>query len=302
MLTPTSLEMRACCVDGTHAALLAPPVSLASCVFAYITRSTLGVPSLSEPQRMNHFAATPYCSISWFVRGECNKIWIGGSEADFCFDPVLFCGPMTQPSASFHPGPVDIFVLILKPGALHLLTGVDIAAYTDRLVSFNQVFDADWQAMARQVQEAPDHARRIALIEEFIAPRWSAARGRNVLRSNRFLDHLNGLAMGAVASGWAGSVRQLERRVKEWTGLPLRHLRRLQRAERAFYQASSAHQSGELSWAHVAADVGYADQAHLCRETRRVTGLSTTELTEKIMRDESYWAYRLLRGTKVRDG
>lgn len=290
------------CVAGTHAALHAPPVSLASCIFAYITRSTLEAPLLSAHQRMNHFAAMQYCAISWFVRGECERVWIGDEETDFSFNPVLFCGPITKPSASLHRAQVDIFTLVLMPGALHLMTGIDIAAYTDRILPFDQVFDVSWQDLARRVQEAPGHAQRIALIEEFIAPLWNASRTRSVLRWNWLLDHLHGLAIGAMASGWAGSARQLERRIKAWSGLPLRNLRRLQRAEQAFYQASAARQSGELSWAHVAADAGYADQAHLCRETRRVTGLSATELTEKIMHEESYWAYRLLRGMNNRDG
>jgi AraC-like DNA-binding protein len=44
----------------------------------------------------------------------------------------------------------------------------------------------------------------------------------------------------------------------------------------------------------VALKAGYADQAHLCRETQRVTGQSPTALVRGVQGDdESYWLYRL---------
>jgi AraC-like DNA-binding protein len=38
---------------------------------------------------------------------------------------------------------------------------------------------------------------------------------------------------------------------------------------------------------------GYADQAHLCRETRRITGFAPEALRRQMTTAESLWAYRL---------
>lgn len=37
----------------------------------------------------------------------------------------------------------------------------------------------------------------------------------------------------------------------------------------------------------------YANQSHLCRETRRLTGFSPDELRRRIHGDEGFWLYRL---------
>lgn len=41
------------------------------------------------------------------------------------------------------------------------------------------------------------------------------------------------------------------------------------------------------------ADTGYADQSHLSRETRRITGFPPGELRRRIIEDESFWVYRI---------
>jgi AraC-like DNA-binding protein len=52
---------------------------------------------------------------------------------------------------------------------------------------------------------------------------------------------------------------------------------------------------GELNWAALAAEAGYADQSHLCRESRRVTGFSPAELLRLLQEDERFWVYRVWR-------
>jgi hypothetical protein len=51
--------------------------------------------------------------------------------------------------------------------------------------------------------------------------------------------------------------------------------------------------AGKPSWRDIAARGGDADQAHLCRETKEITGLSPTELVRAGQEDESYWVYRI---------
>jgi AraC-like DNA-binding protein len=83
--------------------------------------------------------------------------------------------------------------------------------------------------------------------------------------------------------------------VKAWAGLPLRELRAASRAEAAFLQVAATQHDPGFEWAGVAADAGYADQSHLCRETRRLTGFSPEDLRRRMETDEAFWAYRVWR-------
>ena len=47
-----------------------------------------------------------------------------------------------------------------------------------------------------------------------------------------------------------------------------------------------------LNWSDVAIDSGCADQAHLCREIRRITGLSPQALRHALRTQEGFWIYR----------
>lgn len=52
------------------ARLLAPRLSLASCVRAYISRSTVGCAPLADRERFNRYPASPLCSITWVLQGD----------------------------------------------------------------------------------------------------------------------------------------------------------------------------------------------------------------------------------------
>lgn len=98
----------------------------------------------------------------------------------------------------------------------------------------------------------------------------------------RFDDWAHGLAVRAARSGRGCSLRQIERRIKAWTGKPLRGPRTLGRAERAFFAAVMDSDLDHPDWAEVASLAGYADQPHLCREIKRVTGFSPQDLSRRV--------------------
>jgi AraC-like DNA-binding protein len=109
-----------------------------------------------------------------------------------------------------------------------------------------------------------------------------------------YSDWAQSLALRAATSGLGRSLRQVERRIKRWTGQPLRELRGLSRAERAFHDSIMSEKAGiETNWSEVASNTGYADQSHLCRQTRRFTGFPPEELRRRAYTDETFWVYRL---------
>ena len=157
---------------STTARLIAPRVSLASCVRAYIVRSTVGVP-LARHERYNYFPATPSCCITWFIKGTAER----PSAGERVPGPMVFRGPHTIPTISYNPGQVRTFMMLLVPDALRAMTGIEAGQHVNRLSAARDVFDAAWLSMFRSVLDAPDDATRVQLIERFIDPRWQAARG-----------------------------------------------------------------------------------------------------------------------------
>jgi len=79
--------------------------------------------------------------------------------------------------------------------------------------------------------------------------------------------------------------------MRTMTGWSARALRGLARAEDALLLAAHSRQP-RVNWAGIAAEAGYADQSHLCRELRRYTGFSPQQLWRGVPKEEDLWVYR----------
>lgn len=280
-----------------------PRLSLAACIRAVMVRDTRGV-ALTDLQRFNHFPASPLCAISWWFSGSSEQVLAVGPGHEHLAGlqelprqpmpgRVVFSGPHTVPTTSWCPGEVHGMMLMLLPDAVHALTGLAPEQFVNRLVAAETVLPPAWLAWCDAVQQAPDDEQRVQRIEDFLDPLWQQVRPRQALAAHRYADWAQGLMLRAAASGPGRSLRQVERRIKRWAGLPMRELQGISRAERMFFQVLAAEQAGELRWAELAVDGGYTDQSHLCRATRRVTGFAPEALRRGIERDERFWAYRL---------
>jgi len=275
-------------INGTAAAssrrgqsqLIAPRLSLGSCVRGFAARSTLAC-DLEPSQRFNHLPASPACAVTWFIEG--SAVW---AESGAPAARIAFCGPRTRPVTSINPGSVE---------TLNALMGFQPARLVNRSCDAADVFGSEWLAMLNAVFDKSHPAERVRLVEDFLEPRWRAVQAERWSSAGTYRDWAEGLAMRALTSGVGRSVRQTNRRIRAWAGLPLGSLLGLSRAERALIDAQIAYAHGRVKWADVAADAGYADQSHLCRDARRVTGLSPQQLLERIESDESFWIYRLWR-------
>ena len=90
-------------------------------------------------------------------------------------------------------------------------------------------------------------------------------------------------------------MRQMERRIRVWTGQSMRSLYSDARAEIAFFLAMDEAETrdGQIDWIRVADEAGFTDQSHFCREVRRRTGCTPNELKRRVQEDESFWIYRI---------
>jgi len=274
--------------------------TLAACLRGTLVRSTVGH-VLGDAQRINRFPASPLCSLSWFEgRSEClvpeRPDTMPGLHSPR--EPIpgrwVLAGPQTRPSTSYCAGPTHAMMVMFMPDALHQLTGLEPGALTDRMVDAQTLLPPNWIAMCEAVQHQPDDAARMDCLEAFLEPRWQACRPAQPLHTQRYGDWAMHLAQRAALSAPGRSLRQLERRIKRWAGLPLRELRGFGKAEQAFFDTIAADTAGAtVRWADVAAGAGFSDQSHLCRVTRRITGYAPQALYDGIHGDEAFWAYRI---------
>jgi AraC-like DNA-binding protein len=284
----------------TVARLLVPARDLSACMPAYLWRDTLAAAQLSEAQRSSWFPATPLCGLTWTLAGDGWQLDEQGRHTPLP-GPCLVTGPRSGPTRYLSHAGVRCFMAAITPEALQALTGLEPGTLKDRSVALGEGLGergAPWQALNRQLLVAADAAECQRLLEDFVRPRWQAIRADPAQAVPAALQHhdqdwLQHLMLRAVAAGHGRSLRQVERRIKQWSGQSLRALRGISRAEAAFVQVRRELDEGRLVWAALAQEAGYADQAHLCRESRRITGFSPEELRRRLDHEEAFWAYRV---------
>jgi AraC-like DNA-binding protein len=142
----------------------------------------------------------------------------------------------------------------------------------DQLVDVAPDLEALWPSRA-----AKELADRIASNPAAAFESWMVGRydfgavdplGRRILAMGE-----HGLTASAIAERVGLSVRQLHRRCTSLFGYGPRRLSRVLRMRRALDAARRG-----ASLADIAADCGFADQAHLCRETLDLAGTTPTLL------------------------
>ena len=264
-----------------------PAATLQACVRGFVVRRIRGA---ADTEHLSHFPATASCSVNWFVEGSARRL----NDSQSTQARIVFRGPQTRPVLVRHRGPLHMFILLLAPDALWWLTGADVERHLNRICPLAAALDDSWQAMALDVLRAACDEERVRIVEKFLEPRWRAARSTRPAYwgpARRHGEWSRAAMSRARTFSKARSKRQLERRMRSITGWSARALRGLARVEEALLLAARSTQS-RVNWARIAAEAGYADQSHLCRELRRYTGLTPQQLWRRVPDDEELWVYK----------
>jgi AraC-like DNA-binding protein len=269
-------------------------MSLSGCVLGVVIRDTRHL-TLADSQRYNYFPATPMCTLTWFFEG-CGKMVEPPSEGTpgTMLPNLIFSGPFQTPPVSWNPGPVHAMMLVLYPEAVSALAGRDMGSYLDKTVPAEEVLDARWLALCEEVFRAPGDADRFALIQERLDGWWQSVRPTSTPAGNLMEDWVRTITLRAATSGLGRGIRQVERRIRAWTGQTNRELQHLIRIERLYFNALAAREEGKLDWAGMADEAGFSDQSHMGRQLRRHTGFAPAQIMRLIEEEEAFWPYRVL--------
>lgn len=284
--------------ESPYSRLYLPPPALQDAVVAIIRRDTRGF-ELNDAQRLNHFPASPLVCLSWYREFDAGLVeatpngplWRPFGAA------LILSGSQSSPSASWAPTTGHGGMLCFTADAAQALLGVELSAVHDRFLSASDLLGDAWRPFLDALLNADDDAATLEALEQHLAPRWLAVRGRNstIASLRQAGRHWVG-RLARQASEWrqTHSPRQVERRIKSYSGRSLREWQSLVKTEGVFFAAREQYEAGQaFDWAALAQDEGFADQAHLSRVVKRITGFSPSDFAQRFIEDESFWMYRL---------
>jgi AraC-like DNA-binding protein len=160
-----------------------------------------------------------------------------------------------------------------RPGGFRPFLGAPVARITDRFLGLADVFGPAGTTLERAVLRADDAPGMAAAVDEFLCARAP--------EPDPMMEAVAAMVDDITAEPALTTVDDLARR----TGL---HTRRLQRLFAEYVgvgpkwvirrcrlqEAAERAERGPVDWAELAAELGYADQAHFTRDFTATVGLS----------------------------
>lgn len=214
--------------------------------------------------------------------------WSGGAETrvlpDACVDVVfdgeqlVVAGPQTVSRvvpATEHPYRCGVRFRVASAGAV---LGLPAARLLDLNVAVGEVWNGDGRRLEDRVACAAGPRQALERLVAGLAGRIETVGERDVVIRQAAVAVVSGAPLGRVSRIVGLGERQLRRRFDDAVGFGPATLVRVQRFQR--FLSLAGRQRG-LTLARLAAEAGYADQSHLARECRRLSGCSPVALLEQ---------------------
>lgn len=189
-------------------------------------------------------------------------------------------GVREEPIEVVHDRATRLLGATLLPGAAAAFLGIPISALSGDWQPLSSVIGAVAGQLASRLRAADSASARIGLLEAFLLARLERvdrpdARVRRALRE---IDDSDGrIDMAQLGRESGASPRNLSRLFHAWVGISPKRFARIVRVQAALRRLA---EPSPPTLAALAAEIGFADQAHLTREIRAVAGAPPSELAE----------------------
>jgi AraC-like DNA-binding protein len=196
-----------------------------------------------------------------------DAVWIGEAA------PVV-AGPATRAVMLSLPAGALIVGARFRPGWAPNFLGLPADEITDRELPLEEFWRGDAEWLWQRIAAERTAARKLRTIEAALIRRAAGARAADALavQAVAWLARNPGGRVQVLARELELSARQLQRRLAAATGYGPKALHRVLRLQRLLALAGAS--NGSRCLATLAADAGYADQPHMTREMRALTGLA----------------------------
>jgi AraC-like DNA-binding protein len=189
-------------------------------------------------------------------------------------------GPLTGPLTEKLPPGSTIVGLRFRPGAASGVLGIPVSEVADLVLDAEHVWGRAAVAIGERVASSAGAEAAVASLQQAVGGRLVASEGPDplVAEALRRLMRARDGDVGPVRASLWMSERQFRRRCVSAVGVPPKALHRMLRFQGFLARVQFAlSRDGGLAGdglAQLAADCGYADQAHLSRECVRLTGVT----------------------------
>jgi AraC-like DNA-binding protein len=192
----------------------------------------------------------------------------GSNDRYGSFTAGLFAGPVTIDSF----GASNCIQINFTPLGARRFFRMPMTELTDRMVPLDDLLGAGGAALHDALGNARDWEVRFDIAEAFVLERLAGSQAPSpeiAWALDRIAATGGQARIAAIAQGIGWSRKHLARRFAEDVGLAPKSVSRIVRLNRAIAAARDGR-----GWAGIAADCGYADQAHMVREFRELAGTS----------------------------
>jgi AraC-like DNA-binding protein len=248
----------------------------------------------SFPQPLRYAEQGPSAELAdwvecyWSIRGHAAAPVANRVLPDGCSDVILGIEGMgaavvgTMRTAVMYPmsGAVDLFGVRFRPGRAAPFLGVPLSELTDRRLGVGEL----WGGGSGELDDAFEPAaagERVVRVERVLLSRlrtWSGRRRGSQELAERAIGLLRqargGVGVREVAAALGVGERRLQRAFDQAVGMGPKALAGVLRFRRLVRMVERAGYGRRIAWAALAAEAGYADQAHLVRECKRLAGIT----------------------------
>jgi AraC-like DNA-binding protein len=192
---------------------------------------------------------------------------------------LVVAGPDSRSVLNLLPRGAVVVGIRFQPGAASAWLGLPLSEIVDSRVPLAELWRDDAERLLDKVTETGGAKDVAAALESFLLsrlPRVGPADRQIAFLRRAAGDncHPAGLRVSRLAARIGMSERTLRRRCEHAFGYGFKTLDRVLRLQR--FIGLAAH-SSRGSLAEIATRSGYADQAHMAREVRRMTGITASE-------------------------
>jgi AraC-like DNA-binding protein len=190
----------------------------------------------------------------------------GHADRQPSFSAGLFPGPVLIES----DGRAECVQVDFTPLGAYRFYGGAVPHLTAQMIGVEDVLGRAGRDLREQVADSRSCERRFEIVEDFILRRARHEPSSEIVSALRMLERSAGRArIGDIATDIGWSRKHFTRRFTQETGVAPKTLALMLRFHGACRLARAGTAAG---WAAIAAEAGYADQAHLVRDFRVFAG------------------------------